>query len=325
MVINIIDDIEKSIRETVKKLLEEKKVDLIIGYTKGSIPLRSGPCFITDASQTDMLVWNQSCDLNLAKYLAKNDDRKIGIISKGCVGRAIVHLIVEKQLNKENITIIGIPCEGVLNRAKIMVEIGDKEIIEANIEDNKIIIKGKDFNKTLPLQDYINQLCITCHYKIPPISDIIIGNKKPEKPSKDDFKDLNKIESKSSNDKMEYFKKELNRCIRCYACREACPMCYCSLCFIDQNKPVWFGKTADISDNFIFHMIRAFHVAGRCVSCGACSSVCPMGIDLNFITRKLEKIVKERFDFESGINLEAPPPMGTHKFDDKQEFMIEED
>ncbi|GAG55130.1 unnamed protein product, partial [marine sediment metagenome] len=94
--------------------------------------------------------------------------------------------------------------------------------------------------------------------------------------------------------------------------------------FVDQNKPVWFGKTSDISDNFIFHMIRAFHVAGRCVSCGACSSVCPMGIDLNFITRKLEKIVKERFDYESGISLETPPPMGAYKFDDKQEFMMEE-
>jgi formate dehydrogenase subunit beta len=318
------EEIQKSCREVAGNLLKEGKVDLILGYKEGTLPLHTTPCFISHENDINKLVWNYSCDLNLAKYLI-NNDKKIGVISKGCVGRAIIHLIVEGQLNKENITIIGIPCEGVINRSKIMKEIGNNEIIEAKIKDDQILIKGKDFEKSLPLQDYINQLCKTCRYKIPPISDIVIGNKKVENPPKDNYKDLEEFESKTSEEKFEELEKELGKCIRCYACREACPVCYCSFCFIDQNKPIWFGKSTAISDTMIFHTIRAMHVAGRCVSCGACSSVCPMGIDLNLITRKLQKIVKERFDFESGISLEAHPPLGEHKFNDKQEFILEED
>jgi len=317
-------NLETSIRETAKKLLEEGKVDLILGYENGSLPLRAAPCFIRDPNDVDKLVFNFNCDLNLAKYLREYTDKKVGIISKGCVGRAIIHLVVENQLNKENITIIGIPCQGVINRSQVIRKIGEKEILEANVENEKIVVKGKDFEESLPLNDYINNLCKTCRYKSPPITDIYIGEKIRSTPQ-NNFEDITTFESKIHEKKMEYFKDELNRCIRCYACREACPVCYCDLCFVDQNKPIWFGKTPDISNNFIFHMIRALHVAGRCVSCGTCSSVCPMGIDLSLINRKIEQIVKERFDFESGISLETPPPMGNHKIDDQQEFMIEED
>jgi len=94
---------------------------------------------------------------------------------------------------------------------------------------------------------------------------------------------------------------------------------------VDQNKPIWFGKTTDMSDIVIFHLVRAMHMAGRCVACGACSSVCPMGIDLNKITRKLEKIVKERYDFTSGIDTEKLPPMMDFELEEAEEFMLEED
>jgi len=84
-------------------------------------------------------------------------------------------------------------------------------------------------------------------------------------------------------------------------------------------------KTTDISDIIVFHLVRAMHLAGRCVACGACSSVCPMGIDLNIITRKLEKLVKERFDFTSGIDSKVMPPMMDFDMKDEEEFMLEED
>ena len=66
-------------------------------------------------------------------------------------------------------------------------------------------------------------------------------------------------------------------------------------------------------------------MAGRCVACGACSLVCPMGIDLNFINRKLEKVVKKRFNFTSGLDPDTLPPMVDFKIEDAEEFMLEED
>ena len=144
-------------------------------------------------------------------------------------------------------------------------------------------------------------------------------------PIEDDFGDLTEFESKTPEEQWQEINDTLSVCTRCYACREACPMCYCNLCFVDQNKPIWFGKTTDMSDIVVFHLVRAMHMAGRCVACGACSSACPMGIDLNKITRKLEKIVKERYDFTSGIDAEKLPPMMDFELEEAEEFMLEED
>jgi formate dehydrogenase subunit beta len=330
--------IEKNMREVASRLLNNHEVDVIIGYTQGTVPLSSSPVMITKAKDVDKLVWNNLCYVNLAKYLVpripqlidpEKGDLKVGIISKGCVGRAIIHLAVENQINLENIKMIGIPCNGIINRKKIEKEVGQKEILEVYTSGDNIIVKGKNFEQKFPFKDYINELWKVCKVKSPPsISDLkesCIGDCQEVTIVEDSFSDLDEFEAKSSKEKWDYIKSALESCTRCYACREACPMCYCNLCFVDQNKPVWFGKTTDLPDIIVFHLIRAMHLAGRCVACGACSSVCPMGIDLNLITRKLEKIVKTRYNFTSGINKEVLPPMMTFNMKDKEEFMLEED
>lgn len=331
-------EIEDSMREAARKLLKEKEVDVIIGYTEGTVPLSSAPIIINKEEDVDKLIWNNLCYINLAKYLApripqlidpEKGDLKVGIVSKGCVGRALIHLSVENQIDLKNIKMIGIPCNGIINRKRIEKEIGEKEILEVFTSDNDIVIKGKDFEKRFPYDEYINELCKACKVKSPPtlaeLEEICVGECEEMTSVDEDFEDLKEFESKSSEEKWEYIKDLLETCTKCYACREACPMCYCNLCFVDQNKPIWFGKTSELSDIIVFHLVRAMHLAGRCVACGACSSVCPMGIDLNLITRKLEKIVKERFDFTSGIDLNATPPMMDFKMDDAEEFMLEED
>lgn len=327
--------IENKIKEFARKLLREKEVDVIIGYTKGTVPLSSSPVFITREEDVDKLLWNNLCYVNLANYLApriptlydeEGQKLKVGIVAKGCVGRALIHLAVENQIDLENIKMIGISCNGIINRKRIEKEIGEKEILETFILGNNIIVKGKDFEETFPFDEYINELCKVCKVKSPPnVDDSCVGECLENPVIEDDFNDISDFESKTSEEKWEYIKDTLSACTRCYACREVCPMCYCNLCFVDQNKPIWFGKTTDFTDIFAFHFNRAMHLAGRCVACGACSSVCPMGIDLNLITRKLEKIVKERYNFTSGIDKETVPPMMSFSMDDKEEFMMEED
>lgn len=330
--------IEKDMRDLALKLLTNHEVDVIIGYTKGTIPLSSSPIMITKPEEVDKLVWNNLCYVNLAKYLVpripqlvdpEKGNLKIGIVAKGCVGRALIHLAVENQIDLENIKMIGIPCNGIINRKKIEKEVGEKEILEVYASGDNIIVKGKNFEQKYAFDQYINELCKVCKVKTPPsIPDLMnscMGECQEISSVEDSFSDLDEFEAKSSKEKWDYIKTTLETCTRCYACREACPMCYCNLCFVDQNKPIWFGKTTDISDIIVFHLIRSMHLAGRCVACGACSSVCPMGIDLNLITRKLEKIVKERFNFTSGIDDEILPPMMSFDMKDEEEFMLEED
>lgn len=328
-------EIENLIKELAKKLLGDNQVDVIIGYTKGTIPLSSTPIIITKVEDIDKLTWNNLCYANLAKYLVslmptlidkEGQKLKIGVISKGCVGRALLHLIVEKQIDLDNIKIIGIPCNGIINRKKIESEIGEREILEVSVVGDNIIVKGKDFEEPFPYKDYMNELCKTCKVKSPAnIGDVCVGECLDNPTVEDDFEDLSDYESKPAEEKWAYINETLSSCIRCYACREACPMCYCNLCFVDQNKPIWFNKTTHLPDIITFHLVRAMHLAGRCVACGACSSACPMGIDLNLITRKLEKISKERFNFTSGLDDKTLPPMMDFKMEDSEEFMLEDD
>jgi formate dehydrogenase subunit beta len=330
--------IEKSIRDIAKDLLKDKKVDAIIGYTNGTVPLSSSPIIITELEDVDKLIWNNLCYINLARYLVpripqlcdpEKGDLKVGIVAKGCVGRALNHLSVENQINLENIKMIGIPCNGIINRRRIEKEVGDKEILELYSSGNDIIVKGKNFEQKFPFDEYINELCKYCKVKSPPtekeLKSVCLGECQDIDFIDDNFEDLTDFESKSSEEKWNYITDLLETCTRCYACREACPMCYCNLCFVDENKPIWFSKTTELSDIVVFHLVRAMHLAGRCVACGACSSVCPMGIDLNLITRKLEKIVKSRFDYTSGIDLKRKPPMMDYNMKDTEEFMLEED
>jgi len=328
-------EIENSIRELAKKLFDENQVDVIVGYSEGTVPLSSTPIIIRKKEDVDKLIWNNLCYVNLAKYLvplmpqlcnAEGKPLKIGIVAKGCVGRAVNHLAVEKQLDLENTTMIGFTCNGIINRSRIDLDIGEKEILEVSVSGNDIIVKGRDWEKKFPYDQYINELCKVCQVKSPSsTTDVCIGECHEVESIHDEFADIEDFESKTTGEKWEYIKEALEPCTRCYACREACPMCYCSLCFVDQNKPVWFGKTTQLPDILVYHLIRAFHMAGRCVACGACSSVCPVGIDLNMITRKLEKIVKVRYDFTAGLDAETLPPMMNFKMEDTEEFMLEED
>jgi formate dehydrogenase subunit beta len=309
----------ESIREVVGQLLKDGKVDLFIGYQKGATPLTCSPCFITDPSDVDKLIWDQRCGINLAKYL-KDKEGKVGIIAKGCDSRSTVLLISENQVDKENVTVIGVPCEGVINKKKIEKTLNGKEIIEAEIKEDKIIVKGHGFEKTLPLEEYLSESCNLCRHPNPIIHDVLIGEPVTER-QVDYDPNFDELDSMTSEERYMFFVNELEDCIRCYSCRNVCPSCYCKECFVDATMPQWFGKTTDLSDTMIYHIVRSLHMAGRCVDCGACTRACPMGINLRYLLSVAEKVIKDRFDYEAGIDAEQEPVMGIYDKEDSDEFI----
>ena len=310
---------ERQLREVAEKLLTEKKVDVIIGYEKGTLPLRARPAFIREPDEAKRLVWNSRCENNLCFYL-RTVKEKVGIVAKGCDTRSMVGLIKERQIQRENVFIIGVPCPGIIDRKKIEEILDGGELWEGVESDSQIVLKGEGFEEKVDKDKLLHDACRSCKHKNPVLYDTLIG-KEISEPKIDEYSDVEGFSSKPDNERWTYFNEETGRCIRCYACRNACPACYCPQCFVDQSLPTWFGRTPHLSDTLIFHIIRTLHTAGRCVDCGACSRVCPMNVELRMLNKKTEKDVKELYGYEAGTDLEELPPMATFKIDDPQEFI----
>ena len=127
------DDSIQAVRQIAKRLLDEKKVTEIIGYEKGTLPLRSTPCHIKDVQEVDKLIWDVTCENNLAKYLIDKDE-KIGILAKGCDARSIVALIVENQIKRENVVVQNIANTAETKMVKTVCNITKGRLKTRNVQ-----------------------------------------------------------------------------------------------------------------------------------------------------------------------------------------------
>ncbi len=312
--------IQDRIREKAKELLLNKTVDLIIGFGEGSLPLRTTPRFIRNPEKVDRLIWNSFCENNLSTYLHKLGQSKVGLVVKGCDARSVVALSLEKRFKPDQLFLIGIPCQRMVDRRKVSRAVKG-EILQVREQGDLIYVKGDGFEVFLKRDDFLYSSCQACIHRNPTHVDVLIGDPVGESPVKEIYQEAKAFGKESPEERWRFFEKETSRCIRCYACREVCPMCYCAECFVDSSNPKWIEKGFSPSDLDFYHIVRAYHQTGRCSGCGACERACPMGIPLTYLTQKLNMDVKEIFDFETGIDIETLPPLATYEIEDKQEFI----
>jgi ferredoxin len=310
----------EKIREAARKLLEDGKVDVFIGYKKGSVPMMNEPVLISDPGKVDHLYWDSHCGLNLCNYLTKRTDR-IGIMANGCNSRNVVTHIIENQIKRDQLYIVGVPCTGMIDHRAVARAVNHKEILDVQDEGETFTVKGNDFEKAYEKEEYLQMNCKICTHRNPVEYDEMIAPPVEEQQGVNVYNDVDLIEKKRPEDKWDFFKQMISNCIRCYACRNACPLCYCPTCFVDESRPQWVGKSTDPTDTMTFHVLRAYHCAGRCTDCGACERVCPVGIPVRQFTKKLNKDAQELFLWEAGLSLDVRPPLDVYRPDDYNDFI----
>lgn len=317
------------LRRIVKEIVDREDVKYVIGYEKGTYGFRVSPSFAFTPEDVEKFIFSPLCVHNLAVYPhleeklplkrnEKEDTRKIGIIVKGCDSRAVAQIIQEKGLDREDVVLIGVPCTGVIDLKKINARCPHLMYGEVREENGNFIITAEGDTHRIPKEELLCDVCTQCENPNPILYDVLIGEEVESK--KEDYQKVKTLEKKSLEEKWKYWEKKFDRCIRCYACRNGCPLCYCEECMVDNLSPQWVRRSVTISENTAWNIMRAYHLAGRCVGCGQCERACPMGISLMELNKKLEKDVKELFDYQAGT--EEEPVLAVFSPDDPEEFVL---
>lgn len=229
---------QEKYRTTVKELLASDSVKMVIGYKPGSTPDRRRPLFIRSSDDADQLVLDSTCITNLSGYLVAE-----GLLSDD---KRVGIFLRPEGIRSINI----LAAEYQLNMDQIVIFGFDSTGREVRPLEGR---HSKDFSALL--------------------SDI---KENPPQISKEPL--LESIERMNEQERFDFWQEEFSRCIKCYACRQACPMCYCRRCIVDSNQPQWVNTSSHTLGNFEWNVVRAFHLSGRCVQCGNCDRACPVNI-----------------------------------------------
>lgn len=318
------DQVIENLRDLISLLTDlfhRGRISSFLGYQKGTIKFKSAPLIARKAEDLRALNMDDFLYYNLTFYL-KEIKGKVGLLVKGCDSRSLISLIKEGQVNREDLYIIGIPCPGQIDLKKIaLLAGGEPEAIEeiTRPEDGVLVRFHQQEQKFSKEQSLLDK-CLTCFYPKPLLFDALLkGDYLPPVPPKKDLED--EAARKNSSEKWAFWSAQFARCLRCYACRNICPACYCPRCVVEENMPEWISPVPTPGDNFVFHLMRLMHVAGTCTSCGECERVCPVEIPLMKLNEKMARDLKELFAFEAGVDLEKPLPFRTYRQEDPNEFI----
>lgn len=314
-----------------KELLADGTVARVLGWKAGEMSYDVQPAYFETAQSLDEFVYNGFCGANLSKYMieASKLEGKTLVCLKPCDTYSFNQLLKEHRIDREKAYIIGVGCKGKLDIEKIKAQgiKGIRKIDGAELTDAADVLKIQTLygEKTCAYADAMLERCHVCKGKEHQIYDELIGESKDTKDA-DRFAEVERIEQMSPEEKFAFFQKELSKCIRCNACRNVCPACSCRKCVFDSTKFDSSQKAnADSFEEKMFHIIRAFHVAGRCTDCGECSRVCPQGIPLHLFNRKFIKDINEFYgEYQAGEDIEADVPLTSFTFEDVEPGIVKE-
>lgn len=313
---------QKLMEKRAVELLESGAVDRVLGWAAGEFPYDMTPAVFRSAEEVkSRFVYNDFCGANLSKYLIKESRAggKIAVFLKPCDTYSFNELINEHRILREAVYVIGIACYGKADVEKLTARglSGITGIVTKNGEYTVQTVYG---DETVKAADAMAERCLSCKSKKHVVYDELIGEEGEWTEDCRRFDPVEKLEAMTPDERFAFWRGELSRCIRCNACRNVCPACSCEHCVFDNpNSGVSQKAAVNSFEENMFHIIRAFHVAGRCTDCGECSRVCPQHIPLHLLNRKFIKDINRFYgDFQAGADNETKPPLGTYRTGDME-------
>jgi formate dehydrogenase subunit beta len=321
------------VQNIVRGMLRAGLVEEVLAFARGLNESDIVPLFITDQQDVDRIVTISYYPSSLAKLVAeyRDKDKKIGMVVRSCDARAMVELAKRQQLNLENFYLVGIECYGVVkNRDK----------------GHEIYIFSKEMKidgELKPLDEGIlSPNCRRCEYPIPTMADVscrieqsgetlVTANTEKgrkilsaanipieeghqsdvtamkERAARWQDKEFGELKEMESKERLSYWLSQFDKCIKCYGCRNSCPLCYCEDCYLGPERLLI--QREEIPPQRLFHITRLIHVGDSCLNCGQCEATCPMEIPISKLYHMLYKELSGIFKYESGLDIDMLPPV----------------
>jgi ferredoxin len=318
--------IEEMIRARSGELLRDGVVSGVLGWIKGEFCYDPNPSFFETEEQLESLVYNGFSASMLSKNLieaGKKEGRTL-VFLKPCDTYNYNQLLKEHRIDREKTYVIGVGCGGMLDIGKIKSN-GARGIKSIDEDADNVVVHAASGDKTLTRGDILLEKCKTCRGLEHKVYDELIGADMTMSWNRlNRFRGVEKIEKMTPDERFAYWRGELSRCIRCNACRNACPVCSCNKCVFDNpGSGVLAKANADSFEENMFHIIRAFHVAGRCTDCGECSRVCPQNIPLHLLNRKFIKDINVFYgEYQAGADIDGKAPLTEYDVGDAEPGVV---
>jgi len=354
----------------LKHALDTKMVDAVLAVTRGADLYDARPVLITDSKDLAKTSGSLHCGTLLMsklvkKYLDGAEKMKIAITLKGCDVMGLYELAKRKQVNLDNIVMIGVNCGGSVSPGMARKMIADKfgvdpdKVTKEEIDKGQFIIEYEGGHKGISMDELEEagygrrSNCRRCKMKIPRQADLacgnwgVIGDKagnatfveicsekganlfsqamdkgvlKAEKANEKGIEMRKKVEGAmlklgdkwrekdfkalgEGTARLKTIMTETSRCIKCYSCIEACPICYCVEC---STKKPYLVQPGQVPPPFMFHLIRFVHISDSCVNCGQCEELCAMDIRNSLFMHSLQVDLEKMFGHTPGVSMELP-------------------
>jgi len=340
-----------------KHALDAKVVDAVLVISKGKDLYDAKPTLVKSSAELANTAGSLHCGTLLLpklikKYFDGASDMKLGVTVKGCDAMAFYELAKRKQINLDNIIMIGVNCGGSVSPVLARKMIADKYGVDPDmvhkeeIDKGQFIIEFEGGHKGISVDELEEHgygrrsNCRRCKMKVPRQADLACGNwgvigekgaklidgavksgvlsteasnpkgleirgkvegamlKLGEKWRKHDFETLGE-----GKDRLKKIMSETSRCIKCYSCISACPICYCIDC---STKNPAYVTPGEVPPNFMFHLIRFAHIADSCVNCGQCQELCPSEIPNALFMHSQQVELEKMFGHVPGVDMELP-------------------
>lgn len=307
-------EVELKMLERATALLESGEVQRVVGWKKGDFCHDPSPAVFESVDELKDFVYDWFCGANLSKYLIQiaKKEGKTAVFLKPCDTYSFNQLVKEHRIAREKVHVIAVECLGKLDIEKIKAKgVSFVQGVEVNGKDVKVL--SLDGEQTLSKPEIVLSKCETCNKTHQAKDEEIIIHERPER-DVNRFAEVEKLEKMTEDERFAFWKAQLSKCIRCNACRNVCPACSCVKCVFDNPQSGVAAKANDDSfEEQLFHIIRAFHVAGRCTDCGECSRVCPQNIPLHLLNRKYIQDIDNLYgEYQAGETTDGKTPLTSY-------------